>query len=365
MLEVSGLCKAFAGPQGPVKVVDDVSFVVPEGQCYALLGPSGCGKTTTLRCVAGLEYADSGCVRIGGTVVSDAAARVFIPVHERPIGMVFQSYAIWPHMDVYGNVAYPLTVQRVRPDKAEIRDRTMQALALVGMDGMADRPATLLSGGQQQRVALARAVVRQPKLLLLDEPLSNLDARLREAMRQELSEMIARIRVTALYVTHDQAEAFALAHRIAVMNHGRIMQEGEPRSIYAQPRTAFAATFLGAANIVSGRIESRDSTGMVIVALDGGEYRLAMQGAGAPGEAVDVIVRPEDVVVSASRIDGPCNVLGGKIARIVFLGPCVEYHLDIGAKQLLRATGRLSPGLAVDVPVWVAIDPSHSTMLSR
>ena len=207
--------------------------------------------------------------------------------------------------------------------------------------------------------------MRQPKLLLLDEPLSNLDARLREAMRQELSEMIERIRVTALYVTHDQAEAFALAHRIAVMNHGRIMPEGEPRAIYAQPKTAFAATFLGAANLVSGLIQSRDANGMLVVALDEGEHRLALQATGATGDAVNVIVRPEDFVVSASRIDGPCNVLAGKIARIVFLGPCVEYHLDIGSKRLLRATGRLSPGLAVDVPVWVGIDPRHSMVLSK
>jgi iron(III) transport system ATP-binding protein len=183
MLEVRGLCKSFAGVGEVAKVVDDISFIVPEAECYALLGPSGCGKTTTLRCVAGLEQADAGSIKIGGTVVSDAAANVFVPVHERPIGMVFQSYAIWPHMNVYANVAYPLTAQRMRPGKAQIRDRTMQALAVVGMADMADRPATQLSGGQQQRVALARALVRQPKLLLLDEPLSNLDARLREAMR--------------------------------------------------------------------------------------------------------------------------------------------------------------------------------------
>jgi len=365
MLEVTGLSKSFAGPQGPAKVVDDVSFVVQEGQCYALLGPSGCGKTTTLRCVAGLEQADVGAVRIGGTLVSDAAARVFVPVHERPIGMVFQSYAIWPHMDVFDNVAYPLTVQKLRPDKAEVRDRTMQVLALVGMDGMAERPATRLSGGQQQRVALARAVVRQPKLLLLDEPLSNLDARLREAMRQELSEMIARIRVTALYVTHDQAEAFALAHRIAVMYQGRIMQEGEPRAVYARPRTAFAATFLGSANIVSGRIESREANGTVVIALDGAEHRLTLQAAGEPGDAVDVIIRPENLVVSTMKLDGTNNVLAGRIARAVFLGGVIEYHLDIGGTQLLRATGPPVSALDVDMSVWVNIDPHHSVVLTR
>lgn len=365
MLEVAGLCKSFAGPSGAAKVVDDVSFAVPEGQCYALLGPSGCGKTTTLRCVAGLEQPDDGVIRIGGTLVSNAATGIFVPVHERPIGMVFQSYAIWPHMNVFDNVAYPLTVQKARIAKQEIRKRAMEALALVGMADIADRPATRLSGGQQQRVALARAVVRQPKLLLLDEPLSNLDARLRESMRHELSEMIARIRVTALYVTHDQAEAFALAHRIAVMNHGRIVQEGPPRAIYAQPRTAFAATFLGAANIVSGRIESSETNETVVIVMDGGEHRLTLQAIGKPGDAVDVIIRPEDLIVSAAKIDAPYNVLTGRIVRVVFLGGSIEYHLDIGAKQLLRATGRSVPGLAVDVPVWVGIDPRHGTVLPK
>ena len=286
MLEVTGLCKSFEGTQGErATVVDDVSFIVPEGQCYALLGPSGCGKTTTLRCVAGLEYADTGIVRIGGVVVSDAGAGTFMPVHERPIGMVFQSYAIWPHMDVFDNVSYPLTVQKPRLEKSEIRERTMQALALVGMQDMGDRPATRLSGGQQQRVALARAIVRRPKLLLLDEPLSNLDARLRETMRQELSDMIARIGVTALYVTHDQAEAFALAHRMAVMDQGRIVQEGEPRALYAKPATAFAASFLGAANILPGRIEEAGMGDRAVVMLDGGGHRLAVVTRGKRGDA--------------------------------------------------------------------------------
>ena len=364
MLEVTGLCKSFAGPQGANKVVDDVSFAVPEGQCYALLGPSGCGKTTTLRCVAGLELADTGTIKIGGALVSDADANIFVPVHERPIGMVFQSYAIWPHMDVFGNVSYPLTVQKARLDKAEIRDRTMQALALVGMDDMANRPATRLSGGQQQRVALARAVVRRPQLLLLDEPLSNLDARLREAMRQELSEMIARIRITALYVTHDQAEAFALAHRIAVMSQGRIVQEGHPRAVYAEPTTRFAATFLGAANIVPGRIERSGVDGSAIIAVDGEEYRLTLRATGRPGDAVDIIIRPEDLIVSAAKIDG-ANVLAGRIVRVVFLGSSVEYHLEIGRKQVLRAFGRTDPALAVGAPVWVAIDPRHGATLKR
>jgi iron(III) transport system ATP-binding protein len=366
MLEVVGLSKSFESAHGErAKVVEDVSFIVPEGQCYALLGPSGCGKTTTLRCVAGLEQADAGIVRIGGTVVSDTSNGTFIPVHERPIGMVFQSYAIWPHMDVFGNVSYPLTVQRPRPEKSEVRERTMQALALVGMQDMAARPATRLSGGQQQRVALARATVRQPKLLLLDEPLSNLDARLRETMRQEISEMIARIGVTALYVTHDQAEAFALAHRMAVMDRGRIVQEGEPRALYATPETAFAASFLGAANILPGRIESGGEGDIAIVTLDGGNHRLAVRAAGKPGDTIDVVIRPEDLQLSSAKPEGEHVALAAKIARITFLGSTVEYHIDVGARHLLRMTGRAVPGLAVGEPVWASVDPRRASVLKR
>jgi iron(III) transport system ATP-binding protein len=256
MLTVTGLAKSFVGADGTVAAVDDVSFSVPQGQCYALLGPSGCGKTTILRCVAGLEQAERGTIAIDGRVVSDAD--VFVPVHERAIGMVFQSYAIWPHLDVFDNVAYPLEVERPRVARAEIDKRVMDVLALVGMRAMARRPATRLSGGQQQRVALARAIVRRPRLLLLDEPLSNLDARLRDAMRRELSVLIRQIGVTALFVTHDQVEALSLADRVAVMERGRIVQEGAPADIYDRPRDLFVATFLGAANVIAGTIEERD-----------------------------------------------------------------------------------------------------------
>ena len=258
MLEVRGLAKSFVTDEGAVRAVDDVSFSVAEAQCCALLGPSGCGKTSILRCVAGLERADRGTISIGGRVVSDADSGIFVPVHERPIGMVFQSYAIWPHLDVYANVAYPLDVQRPRLAASEIDRRVMDVLTLVGMQTMARRPATRLSGGQQQRVALARAIVRRPSLLLLDEPLSNLDARLRDAMRRELSMLIRQIGITALFVTHDQIEALSLADNVAVMRDGRIVQEGAPADIYDKPRNLFVAQFLGAANVLSGKIEAND-----------------------------------------------------------------------------------------------------------
>ena len=229
-------------------------------------------------------------------VVSDPDAGIFVPVHERPIGMVFQSYAIWPHLSVFENVAYPLRVQRPRPNKAAIRDKVLEVLRLVGMESAAERPAPLLSGGQQQRVALARAIVREPALLLLDEPLSNLDARLREAMRDELAEMIDRVGVTALYVTHDQAEAFVLAKRLAVMDHGRIVQEGHPRDLYAKPVTPFVAGFLGAANLLRGKAEQSQG-GLRITLANARDQSLELNGAKLAGEDVEVMVRPEYVVL--------------------------------------------------------------------
>ena len=281
MLTVKGLAKSFPAVEGAVRAVDGVTFCIAQGQCYALLGPSGCGKTTILRCVAGLERADEGSIAIGGRVVSDGDS--FVPVHERPIGMVFQSYAIWPHLDVFDNVAYPLEVERPRIARAEIEKRVADVLALVGLQTMARRPATRLSGGQQQRVALARAIVRRPSLLLLDEPLSNLDARLRDSMRRELSTLIRQIGVTALFVTHDQVEALSLADRVAVMDQGRIVQEGAPADIYERPKSLFVAQFLGAANVLTGRVEERDCQGRVRIALDGGGHCLTLVAEQGPG----------------------------------------------------------------------------------
>ena len=361
MLKVANLVKAFPGGNGPVTVIDRVSFAIPEGLCFALLGPSGCGKTTTLRCVAGLETASSGRIVIGGTVVSDPEAGIFVPVHERPIGMVFQSYAIWPHLNVFENVAYPLRVQRPRSGKARIRDKVMEVLRLVGMEAAADRPAPLLSGGQQQRVALARAIVREPALLLLDEPLSNLDARLREAMRDELVEMIARVGITALYVTHDQAEAFVLARRMAVMDRGRIVQEGAPRDLYARPGTPFIAGFLGAANLLRGKAERHgDRLHVALVGANG--QGLALNGdAGRPEGAVEVMIRPEDIDPIAHAPPGRENVLNGRITHIHFMGGQVECGVDLGGTRV-RAFAKPSDPIAEGQPISLRIDPARCTV---
>jgi iron(III) transport system ATP-binding protein len=240
MLTVKGLCTEYAGDgkdrQSRVRAADDVTFDVPEGTFFTLLGPSGCGKTTTLRSIAGLERPVSGEIRIGEAVVFSGERRVFVPPNRRNIGMVFQSYAIWPHMNVFENAAFPLKVGSARLSKAAIDERVNRVLAAVGLADFAGREATRLSGGQQQRLALARALVMEPKLLLLDEPLSNLDAKLRQRMRFELKRLQRELGVTTVYVTHDQNEALALSRQIAVMNAGRIVQVGTPREIYESPR---------------------------------------------------------------------------------------------------------------------------------
>ncbi|OGA22449.1 MAG: ABC transporter ATP-binding protein [Betaproteobacteria bacterium RIFCSPLOWO2_02_FULL_65_24] len=367
MLKVAGLSKSFPTPEGMTKVIDGVDFAVPEGECYALLGPSGCGKTTTLRCVAGLEHADGGTIEIGGRAMSDPARGVFVAAHERPIGMVFQSYAIWPHLDVFENVAYPLRVQRPRLQKAEIQARVADALALVGMQAMAARSATRLSGGQQQRVALARALVRRPALLLLDEPLSNLDARLREQMRNELREMIHKVGVTALYVTHDQAEAFALAHRVAVMWHGRIVQEGEPRAIYRRPETPFVATFLGAANVLAARLETRCNATEGVLVLGGSataRLLVAVPQGCSPGDALELIVRPEDVEVLCAPPQDMHNVTPARIAWMSFQGSQCECGIDVGG-AFVRAMVHSAQDMHEGAQVWLRLDPSRCILFSK
>src|SRR5215212_6030834 len=247
-LRVIGATKRF----GEVLAVNDVSFEIEPGEVLTLLGPSGCGKTTTLRMIAGLEQGDAGEIYLGDRLLSDPGRNFFLPPEERSMGMVFQNYAVWPHMTVAENVGFPLKMAGVKP--AERRDRVLATLKLVGLDGYADRPSPLLSGGQQQRVALARALVFEPEVLLLDEPLSNLDARLREELRFELKELQRRVGITTVVVTHDQKEAMVLSDRIIVMNAGRIEQVGNPIAVYQQPATPFVLEFLGATNYLGAQV---------------------------------------------------------------------------------------------------------------
>src|SRR3982751_4171498 len=259
MLSVKGLYTEYPNDRGQiVKAAQNVTFDVPEGKLFTLLGPSGCGKTTTLRSIAGLEHPVSGEIAVNGQLVYSAKQGVFVAPNKRNFGMVFQSYAIWPHMTVFQNAAFPLEVGKKRYSRKEIEDKVNRVLHAVDLDKFAGREATKLSGCQQQRLALARALVMEPKLLLLDDPLSNLDAKLRERMRFELKRLQRELGITTVYVTHDQSEALALSHQIAVMRDGRIEQVGRPRDVYEKPNSRFVADFIGTSNFIDGVVEAKE-----------------------------------------------------------------------------------------------------------
>jgi len=336
MIEISNLVKRFEGEKENVVAVSDVSIEVPEGKLFTLLGPSGCGKSTTLRCVAGLEKPESGEIRLAGETLFSSRSGTFVPAHKRDIGMVFQSYAIWPHMKVFDNVAYPLRIKRM--PKAEIRQKVRKALATVGLEGLEDRLAPQLSGGQQQRVSLARALVKEPKVLLLDEPLSNLDAKLREQMRLEIKELQERLGITTLYVTHDQVEALAISDFIAVMSAGRLLDVAGPQEVYFRPRTRFTADFIGLTNILRGRVKAvKGDQGEVETKL--GVLRSPLPGESRTGSEVMIFVRPEDVGVSREPA-GVENEFEGRIKALIFLGEMVDCQIESGS-ELIRA--RLHP----------------------
>jgi iron(III) transport system ATP-binding protein len=329
---------------GSTRVVDGVSFSIAEGEHLTLLGPSGCGKTTTLRAVAGLETPLAGRIAIGTKPVFDAAARLNLPPERRGVAMVFQSYAIWPHMSVFENVAYGLRARRA--PKATIAPAVTAALTLVGLQTFADRPAPMLSGGQQQRVALARALACDPSVILLDEPLSNLDAQLRLSMRDELATMRRRLGFTALYVTHDQEEAFALSDRILVMRAGRIEQEGTPAALHAAPRTSFVATFLGMRNVIPA--SATPIAGGAEARLPDGSILRAANPWPGPASAPALCVRPIDITLSPTTADGQGSQ--GTITQMLFLGDLLHVTLHCAGYDLVASTrprGDLAEGMLV------------------
>jgi iron(III) transport system ATP-binding protein len=317
---------------GALHVLKDVSLVIEEKEFVTLLGPSGCGKTTTLRVIAGFLTPDSGEVRVGGLVISSPQAS--LPPERRRMGMVFQNYAVWPHMTVFDNVAFGLRLQR--SPARDMRDRVARVLSAVGLEGLEDRQPGQLSGGQQQRVALARSLVVEPSILLLDEPLSNLDAKLRERMRTELKSLQRRLGITFVYVTHDQAEAMALSDRIAVFHAGRVQQYGRPREVYERPANLLVADFMGLVNKLPGElIEHRDGRGRVSVGPHLFAARLTDGAAGGGRGKLVLAIRPESVRFDAPP-DDDANSLGGTITEATFLGGIVDYQVDIGAGLALR-----------------------------
>lgn len=369
-ISIQELRKAYGRPRAddPAYAVDGISFDVPRGEFVTLLGPSGCGKTTTLRCIAGLEQPDSGRIVMAGQTVFDAAQRRQVRPEDRPIAMVPQHYGIWPHMTVLDNAAFPLRHGRSRKGQQNIKQRALDMLEQVGLSGFADRWATQLSGGQQQRLALARALLSEPEVLLLDEPLSNLDAKLRVKLRMELRAFQEKFGVTSVYVTHDQAEALALSDTVVVMNRGRIEQIDSPERLYQQPRTAFVADFIGSANLVPARDVAQVPRGL-LARTDIGTFLCASEGQeqSPSGQAGQVCIRPENVEVhpllSSPDSLADQNEATGEVTGAEFLGDRLDLVIDVHGTRL-RASAPAGLGTRPGDKVLLRVQPTHARYLS-
>jgi iron(III) transport system ATP-binding protein len=326
-LVIQGLTKIF----GTVHAIDNVSLTVKEGQLATLLGPSGCGKTTTLNCIAGLEIPNEGLIRVGDFALTDVSRGRILPPEQRQLGMVFQSYALWPHMKVSENVAFSLKLQKA--NRNEIKRRVLEALELVGLADLADRYPFQLSGGQQQRVALARAVVTRPRLLLLDEPLSNLDAKIRETSRVWLRELQQQVGITTVYVTHDQAEAFAMSDMIAVMSQGKLLQFAPPEELYANPATQFVAGFIGATSFLKGTIASVEGKRLTIRVANGDILCLTDRSGQPWSENRNVVIgiRSERVEMASGQKD---NLLNAGVVVSTYLGSKWQHEVDTGSGRI-------------------------------
>jgi iron(III) transport system ATP-binding protein len=344
ILQVNNVWKSYLAEGKSVPALRGVNLSVDKGEVYTLLGPSGCGKSTMLRCIAGLEQPEKGEIHIGGRVVFSSSNGEFVPAYQRDIGMVFQSYAIWPHMSVFDNVAFPLAYAKKKYSKEEIRNRVGGVLNQVHLEGLEGRSATLLSGGQQQRVALARALVYKPTILLLDEPLSNLDARLRDEVRRDIKRLVKALNLTVLYVTHDQVEALSLSSRIAVMRDGIIVQEDCPEDIYLSPREAFVGSFVGNANNITGTVVEKGKEGRVCLV----ETVLGkLQGVGSEmlstGDKVVFSVRPEAIRLHTHKPATETNIIEAKLETLTFVGALTEclvrsgdIHLEVKVEGLIN-----------------------------
>jgi iron(III) transport system ATP-binding protein len=350
-ITVAGLSKAFGQGRAQGRALSDVSFSVRDKEFLTLLGPSGCGKTTTLMSIAGFQRPDEGTISCGDRIFFDRAGKVNLPAEDRNLGMVFQSYAIWPHLTVFGNVAFPLTIRRMKRDA--VRRRVLDTLELVEMAGYAGRYPHELSGGQQQRVALARALVYSPAVLLLDEPFSSLDAKLRERARAWLKRLQSELGLTTLFVTHDQDEALSLSDRIVVMNAGEVLQVGAPEDIYHRPQTRFVAEFLGHCNILDARAVAAGGTTELVLRANGSRITVSGEDLAA-GDQVQLAVRPEAIELDGSayaRTAAGENSYPAEVRAVSFLGDHYLYELDLDGLALTATDTRSFAGPAVTVRI--------------
>jgi iron(III) transport system ATP-binding protein len=364
MIDIRNLHVHFRSSEGTVHAVRGVNIKVERGQFYTMLGPSGCGKTTTLRCLAGLERPSSAEISIDGQVVFSSERNLMIPPYRRDIGMVFQSYAIWPHMNVFENVAFPLREMRGRFSRAEIREKVMRALELVQLTGYEDRPAPFLSGGQQQRLALARALVREPTVLLLDEPLSNLDAKLREETRTEIRDLVKRLGITTVYVTHDQLEALTMSDMVAVMDQGEIVQEASPIVIYREPKVRFVAEFIGLTNFIEGSVH-RAANGNALgeVQTASGLITCILPDKASSGDKVLIVIRPEDLNLVPGPVSaGSGNVIEGRVSTSLFMGDSTEFRVAI-KDTMLRLKLHSSTAMSQGDTVRIELPPERCRAL--
>src|SRR5215470_13011719 len=362
ILKVQGLIKEFK----EVRALDNVSFEFEKG-ILSFLGPSGCGKTTLLRTIAGLEVPDVGAIFIGDKVQTSIEDGILVPSYARKIGFVFQNYVLWPHMTVYSNVAFGLRLRNLK--KEEINQKVLSALELVGLQGREERYPSQLSGGQQQRVALARSLALEPRLILLDEPLSNLDAKLREEMRVELRKLIKKVGISALYVTHDQEEAFTISDAVIVMEGGRILQYGAPDEIYNRPLHPFVASFIGHSTLVDGKIVSVANASCVVAVADFGGANLVSHAPScvSPGDVCKVVIRTGEVRLSNEKFsDRADNVLVGRMTSREYRGGLTDHRVQVGSKEIVVTSHKFCPMIRIEGDtrdIFVSIDKSAISLI--
>jgi len=346
---------------GDAPAVQDLDLEISDGEFVSLLGPSGCGKTTTLRLIAGFLQPDRGEIKIGREIISSPS--IMVPPERRSMSMIFQSYAVWPHMTVSQNVAYGLRFKKL--SRSDYDARVMKFLRLVRLDAFKDRYPAELSGGQQQRVALARALVVEPQILLMDEPLSNLDANLREEMRFEIRRLHEEFKITTIYVTHDQAEAMATSDRIALLNHGRMVQAGSPTEIFEHPKTRFVAEFVGKANILTGHLDG----GNKLALADGLTIHVARAGEAASHGEVSVCLRPHNILLTADEARAReleragYNIFPGVVSQLIYFGDVIDYSIALSSRGTLRVIGAPAERYPSGRQVYAAAHPEHCVVV--